>query len=66
MKTRPTYIFQCSLLTREVFIIYKYKEDLKYMNHEEILGIIIPLTRFLTREIYPLVSQKFRHHNGID
>ena len=36
MKTEPSYIFQYSLLTKEVFIIYKYKEDLNYINHEEL------------------------------
>jgi len=35
MNTEPSYIFQHSLLTREVFIIYKCKEDLNYLNHEE-------------------------------
>ena len=38
MKTKPSYNLQHSLLTREVFIMYKYKEDLNYVNYEEFLG----------------------------
>ena len=35
MNFEPSYTLQHSLLTREVFIIYKYKEDLNYVNYEE-------------------------------
>ena len=66
MKTEPRYILQHSLLTRKVFIIYKYKEDLNYVKYEDFLGTSMPWTRFLIRTIYPLVSQQFRHRNSMD
>ena len=64
MKTEHSYNLQHSLLTREVFIIYK--EYLNYVNYEEFLGTSMPWTRFLTMAIYPLVSQQFRHRNAMD
>jgi len=64
MKIEPSYILQHSLLTREVFIIYKYNGRSQTIWKMKSLGTVMPWTRFLTRAIYPLVSQQFRHCNA--